>query len=131
MAALLALPVVAAPQGLLVFTPAFVLGGLALSGRMRLRAQVLLLGVAAAAPVVMLLGVMSEGDRGLRPALVFITGAWVLQAFMAYGGSQLFRRWPWTRQAAAPADDWQDAGRARSVHAGPGAPDSAGSAGVW
>lgn len=130
-AALLALPVVTAPQGLMVFLPAFVLGGLALSGRLMLPAQVLLLSVVGAAPVAMLLVVMSEAEREGRRALVFVTGALVLQALMAFGGSQLFRRWPSTRRTtAALADAWQDAGRARSVHARPGAPDSTGSAGV-
>jgi hypothetical protein len=36
----------------------------------------------------------TEQERELVPAPTFLLGFWLLAAGLAYGGSQVFRRWP-------------------------------------
>jgi len=92
--ALLAFPVVMAPQGIAAFLPAFLLGGLAISGRPALWIRVLLASLTATAPWLFLFVLMGPGDRIGVPVLVFVAGLYVLQLGLAVGGLQLFRRWP-------------------------------------
>lgn len=89
---LLALPIVSAGQGL-VLAPAFWLGGLALSGRGPRPLRVVL-GALGAAPVAALWLTGPDLDRELIPMPTFVVGYLLLAAGVAYGGSQLFRRWP-------------------------------------
>lgn len=127
-AALLAFPIVAAPQGILVFTPAFLLGGLALSGRLRWWARTPLLAVVAACPVALMLSVPAE-ERQSGVPVVFLGGLLVLAVGMAFAGSHLLRRWDVPPRVDPPAG-WQDAPDDVRHAAGSGASDIAGRARV-
>ena len=98
-AALLAFPMVAAPQGIVAFLPAFVLGGLALSGRWSVWLRTSLLALAAAMPVLMWFAMLTPIDRADGRFSTFVVGLLVLGAGMAGGGATLFGRW---HRAAAP-----------------------------
>ena len=89
---LLALPISSMAQGI-VFAPAFWLGGIALAGRGPRALRWVLVGLGAA-PAVLLWVTSSDRERELVPAPTFLLGFWLLAAGMAYGGSQVFRRWP-------------------------------------
>lgn len=91
--ALLAFPIVAAPQGIIAFLPSFVLGGLGLSGRLHGWLRAPLLAVFCTMPFVMWLALGSPPDRAGVPFVRFVVGLALLSLGMAYGGSQLFRRW--------------------------------------
>lgn len=93
LSALLALPIVASPQGIIAFLPSFLLGGLGLSGRVHRWLQAPLLAVMCTMPFVMWLALMSPTDRAGVSFLRFVVGLVLLSLGMAYGGSQLIRRW--------------------------------------
>lgn len=116
LAALLAFPIVAAPQGIVAFLPAFLLGGLALSGRLSPRWRTTLLAVAAAMPVLMWFAILGPDERATMPFATFVIGLTALSACLAGGGSLLLRRW----QPAQPLAAWQDAGHDPRADAGSG-----------
>jgi hypothetical protein len=91
--ALVALLLAIAPQGIFAFLPAFVLGGLALSGRWPVGVRVLLGLVTAAAPIAFALLMMTAADRvdSFRP--VVLLGLYLLMIGPALAGALLFRRW--------------------------------------
>lgn len=120
LAALLAFPIVAAPQGIVAFLPAFVLGGLAFSDRLSPRWRTTLLAVAAAMPVLMWFAILGPDERASMPFATFVVGLAALSAGLAGGGSLLLRRW----QPAQPLAAWQDAGHDPRADAGPGPADS-------
>ena len=96
----LALPIVSLGPGL-VFAPAFWLGGFALAGRGP-RIVRAVLGVLATGPVWLLWATSDPVERSLVPAPTFVVGLLVLIAGVAWGGSQLFRRWPRRALVAHP-----------------------------
>lgn len=98
--AILAFPVAIAPQGILVFLPAYLVGGLALSGRLPPWARVVLGGITVGMPFLFAFVLMPPGDRIGLSLPIFILGLWVLQIGLASGGAELFRKWPRRRQAS-------------------------------
>jgi hypothetical protein len=92
--ALLALPVAIAPQGILVFLPAYLIGGLALSGRLPAWARVILGGIAAGMPILFVFVSRSPADRAGLSLPIVIVGLWILQVGLAVAGAELFRGWP-------------------------------------
>jgi len=98
----LALPLAIAPQGILAFLPAYLLGGLALAGRVAPPWRWALAAATAAMPVVFAFLVMTEVDRLGLPLPTFIAGLWILQLGQAVGGAELFRRWPPREERALP-----------------------------
>jgi hypothetical protein len=107
--AVMALLLAMAPQGIFAFLPAFVLGGLALSGRLPAWVRALLGLATAAGPLVFALAVMTPAERvdSLRP--VVIVGLYLLMAGQALAGSLLFRRWPHQSQPPAGKASTADA----------------------
>ncbi len=99
LAVVLAVPISSLGQGV-VFAPAFWLSGIAFAGRgPRLLRWVL--PVLGAAPAVLLWVTSPARDRELIPAPTFLVGFWLLAAGIAFGGSQLYARWP---RRSAPLD---------------------------
>lgn len=117
LSALLAVPIVAAPQGIMVFLPAFVLGGIALAGRLPVWLRTSFLAVAGALPFLMWFVLLSPSDRAGGRFPTFVVGLLVLSLGMAYGGSPLFVRW---HRTPRPPGSWQDAGHDPRVDAGAG-----------
>ena len=97
---LVALPIVTLGQGA-VFTPAFWLGGFALADRGP-RVVRVALGLVATGPVWLLRATTDPVERALVPAPTFVVGMLVLTAGVAWGGSQVFRRWPRRSAVAHP-----------------------------
>ena len=91
--AAVALLLTIAPQGIFAFLPAFVLGGLALSGRWPVGVRVLLGLGAAAAPIAFALWALTPTERldSLRP--VVLLGLYLLMTGPALAGALLLRRW--------------------------------------
>lgn len=91
LAVVLALPIVSAAQGV-VFAPAFWLGGFAFAGRGP-RVVRGVLALVATGPVWLIWATSDPVERSLVPAPTFVLGLLVLMTGVAWGGSQLFRRW--------------------------------------
>jgi hypothetical protein len=100
LAVLAALPIVTLGPGA-AFAPAFWLGGCALAGRGP-RVVRVALGVVATGPVWLLRASTDPVERALVPAPTFVVGMLLLTAGVAWGGSQLFRRWPLRSLVAHP-----------------------------
>ena len=100
LAVLVALPIVTLGPGA-VFTPALWLGGFALAGRGP-RVVRVALGLAATSPVWLLWATTDPVERSLVPAPTFVVGMLLLMAGVAWGGSQVFRRWPRRSAVAHP-----------------------------
>jgi hypothetical protein len=96
----LALPIVSASQGL-VFAPAFWLGGFAFAGRGP-RVVRVVLALVATGPIWLIWATSDPVERSLVPAPTFVVGLLVLMTGVAWGGSQLFRRWPRRALVAHP-----------------------------
>lgn len=92
LAVVLALPIVSAAQGV-VFAPAFWLGGFAFAGRGP-RVVRGVLALVATGPIWLIWATSDPVERSLVPAPTFVLGLLVLMTGVAWGGSQLFRRWP-------------------------------------
>lgn len=91
LAVVLALPIVSAAQGV-VFAPAFWLGGFAFAGRGP-RVVRGVLALVATGPIWLIWATSDPVERSLVPAPTFVLGLLVLMTGVAWGGSQLFRRW--------------------------------------
>lgn len=100
LAVVLALPIVSAAQGV-VFAPAFWLGGFAFAGRGP-RVVRGVLALVATGPVWLIWATSDPVERSLVPAPTFVLGLLVLMTGVAWGGSQLFRRWPRRELVAHP-----------------------------
>lgn len=92
LAVVLALPIVSAAQGV-VFAPAFWLGGFAFAGRGP-RVVRGVLALVATGPIWLIWATSDPVERSLVPAPTFVLGLLMLMTGVAWGGSQLFRRWP-------------------------------------
>lgn len=91
LAVVLALPIVSAAQGV-VFAPAFWLGGFAFAGRGP-RVVRGVLALVATGPIWLIWATSDPVERSLVPAPTFVLGLLMLMTGVAWGGSQLFRRW--------------------------------------
>ena len=74
--------------------PAFLMGGLALSGRFPLWVRFLLGGITAGMAFVFVFILMTPAERIGLPLPIAILGFWILQLGLAVGGAELFRSGP-------------------------------------